>query len=1198
MKQIFGINLIGSGAVFRAGLRFFASNLPSIIISLALIFGDANPAISQTSADVVASQDQGYGRLIFDFDKLPTYNVQVASNILIITFDEDVSFDASRLERDLSNFVSAGRLDPDRLGIRFALTQAISVNTIEAGDKLFVDLMPVGWQGLPPSLPQEVIAELTLRAEEAEVRARRKALEALELESNAEITVSSGEHPTFSRISFDWNVPFTARLSRDGSTVSIAFNKLAVSDLNRLVAARPKGLISVTSERTERGLIINMEVERTVTVRAFTDGNSYVVDLADVIGPGSDLELSAEDLNRTGLTQFPGENIEADASARRPEPIVEPEISASLSNFDPLDFADNDYADWLVTDVENSVDIVNVGQTTLPQTMSEDAGVQPGSAGDRDDHDASISNSHEVNAGGVPADTAAPVKVHSENVERGVRITFDFPEQVRAAVFQRNGAVWAMFESSDSIELGNLANKLSSRVNDISIVRAGQVQYVKFDMKIASLTSVVGRDQSWFVTIGDLALDASVPLEIRRERGSSGLPRAVVELDDTSSVHWIDDAALGGRMAVVMAYGPARGLIKRQEFVEFVAFPSAHGLAIQPLADDLRISLQIDEVIITRGDGLWLSATGNVTAVRALEDLARTQPGFINFKANLEGGPDTYIYRRRELSVAAASAEGEDQEVARIELARFYLAHGLGAEALGVLRQIEVDNGRLGSSAILNALTAIANVLMTRTNEADIAFRAPGVGTGPDIMLWRGLNEGLKDNWVEAQMHIESGEHLIWEYPQELRAWMHLTAVRGALIRNDFDGANHHLAILEDIGGTRSQYAERQYLRGRYLEATARSGLAGEAYDLAIRQGVRSISAEARLRKIQINVADQSLSREEAVSQLEGLSMGWRGNNVELEVLNVLADLYVEGRNFRRLFEVMASASTLRSESSVVDDLRGKIEVAFKELFLEGGADSLPPIEALSLFYEYRVLTPIGREGDEIIRKLAERLVSVDLLEQAASLLTHQVEERLNGVARAQVATRLAAIHLMNRNPADAIRVLRRTRLAELPAEILRQRKLIEARAYSASGRMELALDILSTMDGDDVERLKADTYWLARAWQSAAEQLERVLGDTWKQEEPLADGQRYDVMRAAVSYALANDDLGLERLRTKFAQAMSNSPDSHSFTVVTGPIQPDATEFRELARQIASVSTLEAFLDDMQSRSINQIGDLGANGG
>src|SRR5205823_8962653 len=113
---------------------------------------------------------------------------------------------------------------------------------------------------------------------------------------------------------------------------------------------------------------------------------------------------------------------------------------------------------------------------------------------------------------------------------------------------------------------------------------------------------------------------------------------------------------------------------------------------------------------------------------------------------------------------------------------------------------------------------------------------------------------------------------------------------------------------------------------------------------------------------------------------------------------------------------------------------------AFEGLFLGGKADAMPAVESLSLFYDFRDLTPIGRRGDEMIRRLADRLAAIDLLDQAAELLQHQVDHRLQGAARAQVATRLAVIYLMNRKVNRALATLRTTRTADLSDELRNQR--------------------------------------------------------------------------------------------------------------------------------------------------------------
>ena len=88
-----------------------------------------------------------------------------------------------------------------------------------------------------------------------------------------------------------------------------------------------------------------------------------------------------------------------------------------------------------------------------------------------------------------------------------------------------------------------------------------------------------------------------------------------------------------------------------------------------------------------------------------------------------------------------------------------------------------------------------------------------------------------------------------------------------------------------------------------------------------------------------------------------------------------------------------------------------------------------------------------------MIRKLADRLVAVDLLDQAAELLQYQVDKRLEGSARAQVAAKLAMVYLANRKPDLAITALRSTRIADLSGELRQQRLLLEARAQSDIGR-------------------------------------------------------------------------------------------------------------------------------------------------
>ena len=321
--------------------------------------------------------------------------------------------------------------------------------------------------------------------------------------------------------------------------------------------------------------------------------------------------------------------------------------------------------------------------------------------------------------------------------------------------------------------------------------------------------------------------------------------------------------------------------------------------------------------------------------------------------------------------------------------------------------------------------------------------------------------------------------------------------------------------------------------------------------------------------------------------------MGWRGDETEAEALQLLGRLYAEDGRYRDAFQVMRNVLTSYPRSEMTRRIQDEAAVAFDSLFLGGKGDNLPAIDALSLFYDFRDLTPVGRRGDEMIRKLADRLVAVDLLDQAAELLQHQVDNRLQGAARAQVAVRLSVIYLIARKPDRALAVLRATRSADLPNELRNQRLLIEARAQSDVGRPDVALEVIANLNGPETERLRADILWKARRWRDASEQMEKMFADRWRDFAPLSEADRADVMRAAIGYALGEDMIGLDRFRTKYAPKMADGPDRRAFEVVTAPFNTNAPEFGDIARVVAATDTLEAFLRDIRARFPETTGPL-----
>jgi hypothetical protein len=191
------------------------------------------------------------------------------------------------------------------------------------------------------------------------------------------------------------------------------------------------------------------------------------------------------------------------------------------------------------------------------------------------------------------------------------------------------------------------------------------------------------------------------------------------------------------------------------------------------------------------------------------------------------------------------------------------------------------------------------------------------------------------------------------------------------------------------------------------------------------------------------------------------------------------------------------------------------------------------------------------------------------------------VNKRLDGVAKAEVSAKLAAIYLMDHKPQAAVDVLHNSQISGLPDTDNHARMILEARAFAALKQWDNALDLIAVDDQPDTRRLRADIYWESGNWEVAGQKAEELLGASWSEPTPLSDTDRVLVLRMAVAYSLANDSDSLDRLRQHFTPKMQNTSDAKAFTVLSQQIDMHGVAFRDAAARIASVDTLQSFMKD-----------------
>ena len=592
------------------------------------------------------------------------------------------------------------------------------------------------------------------------------------------------------------------------------------------------------------------------------------------------------------------------------------------------------------------------------------------------------------------------------------------------------------------------------------------------------------------------------------------------------------------------------------------------------------MELSTDKAVIGRPGGLTLSA-----AMMAPERAASTARPVFDVNEWRENQKSEFIATRDRLMTAAAQSSGEQRVPTHLDLARFYMARGFYHEAKGILDLAfsEVKQGDEDPSALI--VHAVASTLLGRPEQALKDLANPAVGTNLDSQLWKALAYARLERWADAREKFKNVEFALTSQPIDLQRIVILDAFRASLEVKDFAGATTRSNDLDVVGIAPDQMADAALLRGRLAEALGREKDALLEYQAAAESNDRPAAAEAKLLSVSLRQKRNEINEDDALRDLETVSVVWRGDGIEVKNLQLLSRAYGAKGRYSEAFAAARNATKLQPNSDISRKLQDEASGLFEQIFNGSKGDDLPPVEGLALFYEYRELTPIGRRGDEMIRRLADRLVAVDLLDQASELLQYQIDKRLEGAARAQVATRLAMIYLMNRKPDRAIAALRTTRIADLAGEVRQQRLLLEARAQSDIGRHDLALDIVSNVAGREAIRLRSDIYWAARRWRESAEQIELLYGNRWRDFQPLTPLEKSDVIRAVIGYALSEDAIGLGRFREKYGPKMDGENDRAPFDLASKPASANSADFVRIAKMAATIDTLDGFLREMKTR-------------
>src|ERR1700730_6739134 len=257
----------GGRAALAAGL---------VAIGLSFTSGGRPHPIKGEEAFAVAN---GYARLVLKLAEDVGSEVTTAGSIIVIRFKRPVDIPIDTLSEAVPDYVGSARRDPDGSAIRLSLARRVTINTMTAGERIFIDLLPDTWKGRPPSLPAEVIRELAERARAAERALRQQRAEA-EAKKRPPIRVRTSVQPTFVRFVFEMPDGVGVSSVLNDQKLTLRFNATLAFDLADAKEAAPSNIASINQKADGDSTAVEVTLIGDVDVHSFREDKNYIVDVA------------------------------------------------------------------------------------------------------------------------------------------------------------------------------------------------------------------------------------------------------------------------------------------------------------------------------------------------------------------------------------------------------------------------------------------------------------------------------------------------------------------------------------------------------------------------------------------------------------------------------------------------------------------------------------------------------------------------------------------------------------------------------------------------------------------------------------------------------------------------------------------------------------------------------------------------------
>lgn len=1097
-----------------------------------------------------AAEHDNFGRMVFDWDAPVQWSADVVNGQLVVRFEKPVAGDPKALLKPLSKYLKGAILSSDRRMVTFSLAGPVAIKTFTTGNSTVIDLTeskaapqpaPAAASPRPPATPPAKVTEAAHPAA-------------------TDLSVRGGEHQGFNRLVFDWPKPVATTITggADGQVV-IAFDQPANLNVTSLEAALPPDMRFLEARPQGKGTAVVLAVPPGTTAKFFTSGPKVAVDLAR---PPAGAK-PAEPAKPAPAKAEPPKPETAKAEPAKPEPAkpepAKPEVAKAEPKPEPAK-----------------------SEPPKPEPAKPAAGPQ-----------VSLPSLTPPPAAPPAAATApaAPPQPAAAPVSLGV----GFDQPAGAAVFRRAGWLWLVFDRKAEID-----TKLLKRTGGDVVLHVEQISGVKNGTAIRLITkpgfnpTVRKEGQLWVFDLAEQPMHPKTALAVNRQFDFEDRGRLMISASDVPAQPvTFRDPEVGDNLQVEPLTAIGAGIADETLVPGAQLLPTAQGVALVPLADGAHLEGNRQGVEVSMPGGLYLTRTlppaaeGNAPVESAAAEVSGGPP--LDIARWARGGLDKFVPEHQKLMARMTNVKPDERNAQRLEIARHYLANGMAAEAMGVLRLIAATDPAMTEKAEFRGLRGVANFMMRRDTEAIDDLVHPSLAKDPQAQIWlaaakaRGTGD-LARNGLLLRLAPDEIKPL----SPRLRMELGRVAVQSVAAAGDAKGANRVIEAMNGPGLSKRDLGGISYLQGLAAETGKQWDQAVAKYREAEDGDSRPDRAYAARNRIELQLRRGQITAKDAIKQLEKLRFAWRGEDFEYTLVKRLGELMLADGQYAEGLRLLRSIASNYADNPDIGTVQQMMSDTFEKLYLGGGADGMSAVSAIGLYDEFQELTPSGAKGDEMIRKLADRLASVDLLDRASDLLRHQVQFRLQGGEKARVGARLAFLQLSDHKPALALDSLDMSEVPDQPGDLYDQRRYLRVRSLAEMGRAAEALALIINDQSDTAKQLRAEIYWDLKKWPEAAAALEATI-EKPEGASPIAPAAARRLVDLATALTLARDDRGLARLRRSYGPKMEKTEYKDVFALLTSEPERGIVDYRHVADKIKQVQDFQTFMTDWRKRMQTQ---------